>query len=230
MARWPERNVIEKGKLILCEGNADEAFLRAIIRKRNLGDVSIRNTSDPDQTKVGGISRFGDLFLAITTFRGFENVTDILVVCDSDDDPEGNFNSICEQISRANTKTMPPDIFGIPEGYLYPTQTAPSVKIMSIPWIDVRGNLECICCESAMERSEHSEAMMNFAAATGALHWDSANSVGKFKMRALLAASNRQDPSIGIGKLWSNNDDDQFVPLGHSSFDKVADELMAFLS
>lgn len=212
-------------------GGADEAFLRALIDNRNLGDISIRNTGDSNPEGKGSFSKFGKLLLYMSTCRGFEEVTDILIVCDSDIDPEENFNNLVRQICTVENQSVMPAIqFVAPTVFLTPSMGSPTLRVLSLPWIDEPGNLECLCVDAAKDTTAHARHVDVFGNSTGAYFWPSHNSVGKFSMRAILAATNERDPSIGIGKLWEGGNKDRFVPLGHSSFNRVADVLNVFLS
>ena len=226
------RDVITYPKLILCEGRADEAFLRAFLLHRQLGNATIRNTSDadPDGEGAGSVSLFGELLLASTTWTNFEMVTDILVVCDSDDDPAINLASIQHQIITIGSSTNPVGLFPVPAAYEVPTTGNPTLRVLSIPWHDRAGNMEVLCYPAALSVSQHAAHVEAFGQATAAINWPRPNSVGKFYMRAILAVGNRADPALGIGKLWSRANKDEFVPLGHASLDQLAGALGAFLS
>jgi hypothetical protein len=231
LGRNYNRREITFPKLILCEGPADEAFLRALISNRKLGNVSIRNTGDADPDGRGSISKFRELLLAASTWRQFHQVTDILIVSDSDDDPTANFADICKQIAASENQSVTPHVkFVAPTEFLKPATGAPAIRLLTIPWIDEPGNVERLCSLSALEIAVHAKHVDTFGESTRAYHWKSANAVGKFKMRAILAASNESDPAIGIGKLWEGPNKDAFVPLGHKSFDRIAEVLRTFLA
>lgn len=232
MARWPSRNTITQPKLILCEGGADEAFLRALIAARSGEPVSIRNTADrsTDPATRGGVDRFGALLEAVSVFRGFEIVTDIMLVADSDDDPVENFARLRHQIAKAtNQNTVPHSTFGVPEA---PARTAagqPSITVLLVPWHDETGNLESLCLPAAETAAGAvAKCVADFAECIGADEWPRLNAIAKLKLRTILAARHRPDPFLGLGTVWMT--DPTLIPLNHQCFDRVWLVLDAFLS
>jgi hypothetical protein len=81
-------------RLIICEGPSDEAFFRALIKSRGLSEFSIRNGTDSGPEAGGGIDQFGALLTAIRAWRGFEQVTDIILAADNDLSPQTNFTKV----------------------------------------------------------------------------------------------------------------------------------------
>jgi hypothetical protein len=228
VARWPARTEIARPKLILCEGPADEAFLRALISARQLGDPSIRNTSDGTGDRSGSISRFGTLLTAIPAFHGFAQVTDILIIADADEDPPANFAQIQRQIESAENPSAKPPRYASPTALRETAGHAPSITVLLLPWDNQKGNLESLCLDAAMS-ADHAiaQCVEEFATCTGT-NWPEVTLSGKMKLRSLLAARHRPNPFIGMGNIWSNAPD--LVPLSHSSFNQLSDFLRDFLA
>jgi hypothetical protein len=103
------------------------------------------------------------------------------------------------------------------------------VTVLLIPWHDQPGNLECLCLPAAVHAAGGlSKCVDDFADCAGVEQWGRANAEGKMKLRSLLAAGHRSDPFIGLGRVW--NDAPALIPLDHSGFDRVWDEVARFLS
>src|SRR5579872_6493620 len=90
---------------MICEGQVDEAFFRALIAAHNLTDCCVRHGADLGVSKPGGINAIGNLF-GHRNLDGFANITEILIVVDSDSDPTDNFNKVCSQVQAAQIDRM----------------------------------------------------------------------------------------------------------------------------
>jgi hypothetical protein len=90
--KYPSYDEITKTKMIVCEGKSDVAFIRSIISTFNLPDVCVRYTSTKGHGP-GGIDSFGSFLTGVRSFRGFYDLTDILLVADNDMSPQANFGN-----------------------------------------------------------------------------------------------------------------------------------------
>jgi hypothetical protein len=138
--------VLTGKRLILCEGTSDEALLRALIDTRNLPEFCIRNGSDLPGDNSGGISMIGRLLAGIIIWEGFSSISDILIVVDSDSDPNSNFREVRSQIQSVTDYAYP-----IPDQLLVRGAGSPTMAVLTLPWIDEPGNLETLCLPFAMK-------------------------------------------------------------------------------
>lgn len=225
--KHPPRTALTLPRLLLCEGPSDEAFFRALIRHRRLPEFCIRHTGELNSAGSGGIDQFGPLLRGVVAYEGFPNVTDILVAADADETPEQNFAKVRDQIAAARPETVPPVHFSIPSAPLERKGDRPTVTVLMIPWAGVKGNLESLCLSAAQDTAAASARCVDqFADCTGASGWPEVGKLGKMKLRSLLAAKHKRDPFIGLGNVWVQNED--LIPLGHASFDKIADVLAGY--
>jgi|SRR5579875_154703 len=95
----PSRTQFSNKRIIICEGEEDAAFIRALIKINNLAPFDISPIRDIGN--VGGNTGFKNAILAADAINGFEKVTDVVIVADNDDDPATSFKSVIEQIRNA---------------------------------------------------------------------------------------------------------------------------------
>lgn len=83
---------IERPSLIVCEGQADSAFVRKLIKARSIPDVfQVHATQD---LADGGLDGLGDyLDVALGGFR--VTPRSLVLVFDSEDKPDSRFDAIC---------------------------------------------------------------------------------------------------------------------------------------
>lgn len=206
-------------RLILCEGTSDEAFLRALIKARNLPEFCIRNGSDLPGDNPGGITMIGRLLAGIIIWEGFAAITDILIVVDSDSDPLTNFNEVCSQIRSVTDYSYP-----VPNTLLDRANGSPRVKVITIPWIDESGNLETLCLSVAVKTSQPLAACVEaFAQCAKVDTWTLARKRDAMRLRSFLAAAHSSNPFIGLGQVW--RDTPELIPVTDSQFNRIADVL-----
>lgn len=209
-------------RLIVCEGGADAAFLRALIKARDLPEFHIRNPQDRGEMARGGIDQIGDYMAGFYITPGFAQLTEILIIANSDINPITNFQKVCAQVAAVSTFK-----FEVPITPLKRTAGVPGVTIALLPWHDEPGNLESFCLEAAKFASPAASACVEiFATCTGAETWVEQTKRGKMKLRSILAAQHKRDPFIGIGKVW--REAAHLIPLSHSSFDRLSSILESF--
>jgi hypothetical protein len=222
LTKRPPRNEFHLPRLVVCEGRADEAFLRALIKARQLPERHIRSGEDSDTTARGGIDAIGRLLEGIPVWSGFSRIESIVVVVDADDDPLANFARVREQIARLQ-------IYPIPDAPLIVAKAdaatgMPSIMIAILPWVDRKGSLETLCLTAALSISEPMAACTAaFARCTSAEAWDQQGKKDAMMLRSLLAASHRKNPAIGLGHVW--RDAAHLIPLDHPAFDNITDIL-----
>lgn len=220
MPRYPQRDHLSLPLLILCEGRSDEAFFRALIRHRGLPEFGIRNGMDSGPNSGGGISQFGPLLKAMRTWNTFDIVTDILIVADNDLDPDENFNRVRTQIEAAGH-------YAIPSAPLIKESGTPTIQVMMIPGTKKQGNLESLCIEAAIDaHPDIARCVDQFTSCVHADRWKEITFREEMRLRSLLAAAHRTNPSIGLGRVWI--EEPKLIPLNHSCFDWIATVLSSY--
>jgi hypothetical protein len=221
------RNTFAGPRAIVCEGRADEAFFRALITARQLPEFEIKNTGDADPNQRGGIDKFGLLLQGIPSWRGFDQLTDILLVADNDEKPADNFRRVRDQIAAVTPFGLPAVRYTVPNSPLERTTGTPTICILMIPWADAAGNLESLCLQSAMDAAPAMALCVDaFATCTTAGTWPEVSRLSQMKLRSILAARHKSNPFIGIGRVW--NEDASLIPLQHASFDQITGLLESY--
>ena len=205
--------------LIICEGPDDVAFFAALIEKRTLPKFHIRYTGKPDVRGVrrGGNSLFGETLRSYKVRRDFHVIKDILLVTDSDADPERSFDKVKTQVLDVG--------FSPPHSPLMRSNGCPAISIMVIRQ-GPRGNLECYCTEAVRSADPVNSAFVDgFMSQVINEEW-TPEMVGKLWLRVALASRYRQNPFIHLGELIRQAPDK--IPLEHVSFNSVANYLATF--
>jgi len=215
-------------RALLCKGPSDEAFFRALVAARGLPEFSIRNCADADENRRGGIDKFDRLLAAIPTYRGFWDLTDILIVADSDTDPDRKFKKVRDQIGQVVVQAAPAPTYNVPATPLARAPGNPAaITIMLVPWFDMRGNLESLCLPGASAASPAIAACARaFVECTGADGWADNTKIDKLMLRSVLSAQHPPDPFIGLGNIWKEAPG--LIPLNHPCFDAISDVLESF--
>src|SRR5262245_9741778 len=135
MPKMPEP--ISKAKLLLVEGNDEEALFGELLRELQLAEII-------QIVPVKGKDRFPDELKGVIGSSNFHQiVTSIGVVRDADDNPKGAFESVCGAIGRA--QLIPPS------APLKPSTGSPQVTVMIVPDATTKGMLENICLDSVKD-------------------------------------------------------------------------------
>ncbi len=149
---------------------------------------------------------------------------DILIVADSDDSPVESFANVCSHIEQ---------FFGPgtrPSAPLRKTQTRPiSVTVLMMPWTDVKGHLERLCIDAAIDADKTiADNVQTFMSLIFAERWTSESRRGKAWLRTNLAARCARDPFVPLGEVFREDRYHHLIPVNHSSFDRISDVLASF--
>jgi hypothetical protein len=212
--------VIDCPKVILCEGASDAAFLRHLIEARGLPNFYVTYPTHDDPLKPGGRDGFTERLKALRLIRGFEQVTDVLVVSDNDDSPTDKFQAVTELIEAAPG-------YSAPRTPRVAAGRAPRVTIFMLPTDDTPGQLETLCLESCLSHWPELAGCLNaFIACTPHVAGWRQGPKEKMKMRTMIASICSSDPNTGLTHAWSRTD--EIVPLDHDCFNDLSDFLRAF--
>lgn len=210
---------IHSSRLLLCEGQGDEAFFRHLITERRL--LQFQTTYPRKEGVPAGKDAFGDFLAGLRAAPGFEKLSGILIVSDNDDDPGRSFALVQQQIRSAEK-------YAVPANPLEPARTdgLPTIVIMMLPWTGEPGNLETLCLPSAYEgRAEIKACLDAYCHCTGTDRWG-VKRQSQMRMRSLLSAICASDPNTGLPYAWSRRE--SLIPLNHTCFDRVTNFLHAF--
>jgi hypothetical protein len=170
---------------IVCEGDADVAFLDQLLTARGARDAfQLRQAKGKD-----GIATE---LRAMRALRGWSDVRLLLIVVDNDDDPVAGLDAVKKHIRTAMgaDTSLPGTAFALTAG-------APAIGIITLPGTNQPGCLETLLYEIAF-RAPHGEtaracvAALHECAGVGA--W-SHSQQAKMRWHALVACVNRTDPT-----------------------------------
>jgi hypothetical protein len=213
------QDILTWPRVILCEGPEDQAFLHHLIEEHGLPRSHVRHTGGA-RNRSGGNTRFHAALRALRITRGFESVTDIVLMSDNDNNHRAAFENVRQQVEAAG--------FGpAPNHVLVPSASTPRITIMMIPLGGVNGTLERVC-QAAARSTNHAIATCvdQFDALLHADQWQDEARRGKLWLRAYLAARSG-DPFIALGAVFRH--EQHLIPLRHRTIKALADALSGFL-
>jgi hypothetical protein len=209
-SRPPRR--IEKPFLLLCEGAHDRHFFDQLLQHRSISDFMI--ASNYGISGISGNSAFGNSLSALTAITDFDRLRGIVLVTDSDLDPQHAFDNVQQQIIDAA------EILG-PSARKYPVPTAaldiafghPALVVITIPDIKKPGNLETFMLEAVQSEAPlELHCVQQFSQCVGAEKWP-VTGQSKLLMKALVISKSKNEPDISLAKIWESRETNQIVPL-----------------
>ena len=184
MSAKASKEITEK-KLLLVEGNDEVVFFGALLDSKGASGIQIEES--------GGKSQFAAKLGAIKNTPGFDNVQSMAVIHDADNNVDGSFQRIQDALKKHGFKA--------PEGKGLFAQGSPKVGVFLIPDNKSAGMLESLCL-SAVKSKEVIECVDSFmrcvnTAAKNKIYKEPRN-IHKARLRAFLAAMEKDTPSLGL--------------------------------
>lgn len=200
---------------ILCEGDGDEAFLKALRAQYNLPDFQCTCVAQ-NKAFLGKLKAFEPLI-----DRGV--IRKILLVADTDDDPKKSFARIQKDIEKV----------GFLPKVAAPLETGGSTKaaaaVVMVPGIKEPGNLETLFLKAVKNKRPEllkcaeafSTCQLNGAADT----WKKGER-DKMLLRSVIAASIQDNPNSSLNYIWTKPD----VPMNidDAEFKFISDFMQKF--
>ena len=210
---------LEHDVVLLCEGQADQNFLRKLTEKR--GGFPEFDTLPPT-AEHSGATNFGRMLQALRGDRiGFSRIKRVVIVADSGSDPQTTFDSICLQISGVGGYPVPMR----PSNVVVPNNDHPGVAIMLLPDDTSAGALETLCVRAL--DAKHSgvlECVSDFLqCGTITAHRWSPEKLDKSRYHCIVAACNHDDPSRTVS--WAFRSPNPLVDLDDACFNNVVERL-----
>jgi hypothetical protein len=216
-------------RLLVCEGPADVEFFRAFIEARGISEFCIRHTNEGNPTKAGGADVFTPFLNGLSSTHGFYELTDIVLVADSDSDPRAQFVNVCDQIRAAAPEATPAVRYHLPvqanrKKGAKDRRGAPSEPVMHVlllPWFTRKGTLETLCLQSAKTRwSKEAARVKELARCAKTTRWQIGKRA-KMQLAALMAVTFRKNPNVAFGRIWIEGRREDPIPLDHPCFDRL---------
>lgn len=206
----PKPARVDKARHLACEGGADKAFFERLLAARGLGE-SFQVHDARGKDKVG---------TTVSALLGASRDTEIrsiVVVVDSDNDPQQRITEIRGQIKAHCSERLVP-----PAEPLTFSTSRPATAIVPIPWPNRVGCLETLLYEVAFLSARGTgvrACIESFGACVGAPNWDAAKQA-KLRWQALVAAANASKPEAAT--TWLLQGKPELFDWQHPSLDPLA--------
>jgi hypothetical protein len=208
---------------ILCEGAADQNFIKELIKER--GGFPPIDFLPAD--RFYGRSSFDRMLIALKgTGDPFSRVKGVLIIADSHDVPNDTFAYICEQIRSV------PD-FPVPRQLLKPapaTPGHPSVAIMLLPDESTPGALESLFAQELENKHKWVTACLDAYLKCGQItaHQWTPEKHAKARYHSMVAALHHADPSRSASTTFTSNP--PVMSTKACTFDSVEKRIKDFCS
>ncbi|MBS1718573.1 MAG: hypothetical protein JSS72_12660 [Armatimonadetes bacterium] len=176
--------------ILLCEGKTDRHFFERFLEAHKLDEVFDVHEMEYTNGKgkvTKGITALGGWLVSASADPKYRRKSSILIIVDSDDDPEKALRTARSQSVEAGKKTR---------GLTLPTQSLASVP-RNRP-----GSLETLCIEALYEKwPDVKQPLEVYASATGVDEWTSLSQQDKMRVHAAIAAKCRGRSNCPLGEL-----------------------------
>lgn len=204
---------IDKPYQIICEGADDHEFFKRLIRDRHFHQFQVGCGRGADGRCLGR-SGFSKRIEAVKNFATVQ-IEGYIIIADCDDDPIGRFNDARSDL-RSNHLPVPDKPYALARA----TDGTKSA-VMMIPSIAVEGGLETLlllCCDAVLDHADCIDAFCGCVTrAPRKIDRD------KLHLRALIAATNPDDPGVSITS-WVSEDRRPFR-MQHPALDPISNFL-----
>lgn len=213
---------LTKKYVAICEGKADEETFRRLVSRRGIRNIEFISPST--ESGLGrGKGAFFEVLATITTLHGFENVSGVILLQDSDQNSNTALTEMKAQIRKANRGFESNQKFGIPDALLTPSFTVgrPPILCATVPWIDEQGALENLILPAVRDKFHHEAACLDdFVNCTGHVNGWNVSKQGKMQLASLIASVCNADPTTSIVSMWSKEEFRDL--LDSAAFDQLA--------
>jgi hypothetical protein len=219
--------------VLLCEGTADKAFFKTLIRERqNMPRFDIpfpesREDLGDGKSPLGGRDNIDRMLRDIRVPIGFRKIKGILIAVDSANSPAATFDFVCGKIRQAPGYSVPAAL----SAPSLRSDTSPSIGIICVPDNDRPGGIETLYAEEIEStRPWIIECIMAFLSCgeIKALEWSSEKK-DKARFHSMIAALHENDPSRSASMIWKQRDGAPLLMNIHAQcFDRIASRLRDF--
>lgn len=218
-------------KVIVGEGESDRNFFAAFCAANGIKGFDFAFTGMHSPTyEPSGNTEFFRYLAALEKLAGFNNLTDVILVCDTGD--KDFLPALQKQIKQAN-QTIGRAVFDeAPKKNLVSSTGAPRLHVLMIP--DNRpGGLESVCVDVARDHQNAAggnkgttiEGWVDTFANSACQNWTTEKR-DKLRLQAFLSAAWEGKPDVHFSQLFGQSKD-RFVPLTGASFDFIRQFLRA---
>lgn len=229
-------DVSARPKIIICEGESDYQFFAHLCARNGIDGFGIafagmHNPSTYDPSGFDVIYRYLE---SLYDQRGREELTDILIACDSADNQNSRIRSLRSQIRKANKSLKK---IGAPDKFYNETpnineisQTGtPRLHVLMLP-MAANGGLETVCFNVARNHWDHDngggytiEGWVDKFADSACDGWTTEKR-DKLRLQAFMSAAWSKKPDMHFSQLFDITGD-KMIPLNSQFFNDILDFL-----
>jgi len=227
--RWTpyQLNLSDYHKVIVGEGESDRNFFAAFCRANNVNGFGFAftgmHTTEPYEPS--GFGEFVRFLPAIERLASFNNLTDLILVCDSGNDAAQRLRLLQQQIRRTNRRIGRQVFTENPGANVIAANGMPRVHVLMIP-NGHPGGIETICVDVARDhqnvggnRGTTIEGWVNTFANSACQNWTT-EKCDKLRLQAFLSAAWDRKPDIHFSQLFDLTKD-RLVPLTGAAFGDI---------
>jgi len=182
------------------------------------------NTLEGRLIETGGRNGFSSALRGFRVGTQWANLEAILIASDNDENPDASFTEVQEQVRAAGG-------YGVPVEPLTVTRAESAVPlvVLMVPWAGEPGSLDSLCLPAMYAKWPEGKKLLDeFCDSTSVSHWPSVVKQAKLRVQVLLSTMCRTDPNTTLRYAWSGDGRGELIPLGHNTFDKIADFIRYF--
>ena len=221
-------------KIIVGEGPSDSRFFNKFCEKNTIGGFQFANPSSIERAP-GGWENFGNFLKTLPLLPKFETLTDVVLFCDSADNPTNRFAALKRQIESVVASGPEGQVrFRLSDPNAVAFDGKPRLHVFMVPKTDKGGGLESLCLEAAAGAFDEPkktimQAVDEFAEKVCKLAdgnpW-TIEKTDKLRLQAFISAVHPRKPDQHFYRLFDAAGD-QLIPLDSNAFDEIKNFLSA---
>jgi hypothetical protein len=227
-------------KLIVGEGQSDRSFFDAFCRENGISGFAYAHTgmrfASPGEAEAdeqdSSVAAFGKYLEALQLQAGFEKLTDIVVVADTNDRPAGNpdrtFKAVRDLIEAATYGDDKTPFVAPPAPNAIAAGGVPRVHVLLVPWSDRAGGIETLCMDvAAAHAGDDGKSILKCVEGFEKcidLNGLTSEKQDKFRLQSFLSGSWKKRPTVRAEQIWGSPKN-TWIPLTHDGFKGVRDFL-----
>jgi hypothetical protein len=217
-------NLSLRHKLIVGEGESDRAFAADFCVRNAIDGFDYAFTGMHSPTyKPSGFGNFKDYLFALPRLAGFDELTDLVLMCDSAQDPSATLTRLRKQIREANALLANPTYNATPDANVVSTAAPLRVHVLLIP-CGLPGGLETACVAVAKEHLDGDgnaegtqiDGWVNTFADAACVGWP-IEKRDKLRLQAFISAAWKKKPEMTFSQLFDITAD-HLIPLTGAAF------------
>jgi hypothetical protein len=208
---------------LVCEGKADEVFFSRLL-KASGKDVEVRCPKRDDPN--GGLGRTAIHKTLSALQAQFDKITRVIVVVDSDDDPNSSFEGACGEFIKANQRN-PAKPYPVPVIANTLAGGMPSTAVVLVPTMGTQGCLDSLLLPSFEQRfGTHLNCVTDFCTCMTDPQRGLTKDL-KLRLRIIIASAFPKKPGVSLANLLEEGHCP--IELTHPSFHQIRTTLLELL-